>query len=91
MKRKKYENNLTRIGFASHVCCSGFWQLDLLKEFQINMQMKVSKRFSLISKKKRKKDHGMLVAAAMDVLLRVSGDFGHDPSLGKFSDFTRFL
>ena len=37
----------------------------------------------------QKKGPRLLIAASVDVLPRGSGDFGHDPSLGKFSVFTR--
>ena len=39
----------------------------------------------------QKKGHHLLIAASMDVLPRGPGDFNHDPSLGKFLDFTRLL
>ena len=37
----------------------------------------------------KKKGHRLLIAASMDVLPRDAGNFSHDPSLGKFSNFFR--
>ena len=39
----------------------------------------------------QKKGHRLLIAASMDVSARGAGNFSHDPSLGKISNFFQTL
>ena len=57
---------------------------DLQRKFPIDSNADQSQRvFHLISKK----GHRLLIAPSVDVLSYGSGNFGHDPFLGKSSDF----
>ena len=73
----------TRIGFA----CQCFVLVLVFKSAQGISHRYADPNQQVLKFDLQKKSHGLLIVTSMDVLRRGAGNFGHDPSLGKFVDF----